>query len=524
MRLRFVPLVLLTLVPPPQPLTISGQVTNGNGLAVPGALVSFRRDGSTMTISVYTDTAGRYQVDDLRAGRYAMRVAGAGSLPASLTAQAGSSVDVTLEPTADAWPTATSAQLLSRLPDGETKRRFILDCTGCHQFDRQTVASAGGTGLKTETEWRARTAQMLSFSGAQSQFPIMSPSRDADSTAAWLVRHLGTIRPSFAAPTAPAAPSAPAGTRITEYDLPAPNDLPHDLIVAPDGHVVITGMMTHRMYVLDPANGNVRTEALPVQGANPRAVEIAPDGTWWVLLGFPRKVARRAPDGTWASWDIGMYPHSIGLGTDGRVWINGHFTKEPELLASLDPATGTVTRHEVPTPPMADGGSTIPYELRLGPDGAVWVTQLVGGRLVRFEPASGDFQLFGLPAPFSGPRRMDVDREGRVWIPEYAHNRLARFDPSTARFAEWELPIPDALPYVVRLDEERGVAWIGTGAADALVRFDLRTEQFTVFPLPTPGALVRHLDIDRRTGAVWVAYGASPSRSPARVARVEVRG
>jgi virginiamycin B lyase len=499
------------------PSTVSGRVTNRNGLAVPGALVSLRRERSPITVTVYADAAGRYEVGDLPDGSYTMRVAGAGYLPASLTVGPGDPVDVALEPAVDPWPTATSAQILSLLPDGETKRGFILDCTGCHQFDRQTVSSSAGSGLKTEAEWRGRIEQMLSFSGAQSGFPIMSPSRNADSTAAWLVRHLGTLRPTLA-PVAPVAPVA----RITEYDLPAPNDLPHDLILAPDGNVVITGMMTHRMYLLDPASGEVRAEAIPVPGANPRAVEIAADGTWWVLLGSPRKVARRAPDGTWSTWDIGMYPHSIGLGSDGRVWFNGHFTKDPELLASLDPANGSVTRHEVPTPPMTEGGSTIPYELRLGPDGAVWVSQLAGGRLVRFEPGSGRFQLFGLPAPFSGPRRMEVDREGRVWIPEYARNRLARFDPATERFTEWELPLADALPYVVRLDEERGAAWIGTAAADALLRFDLRTERFTVFPLPTPGALLRHMDIDRRTGAVWLAYGASPSRSPAKVARVEV--
>ena len=521
MRLRLVPLALLSFLIPPQPFTVSGRVTNRDGLAVPGALVSLRRDGGTMTVTVYADDAGRYQADDLAGGSYTMRVAGAGYVPASLTVEAGDPVDVALEPAADPWPTTTSAQLLSLLPDGETKRGFILDCTGCHQFDRETVSSAAGTGLKTQTEWRERVAQMLSFSGAASQFPIMSPSRNADSTAAWLGRHLGTIRPAIAT----AVPVAPAAlvARITEYDLPAPNDLPHDLIVAPDGNVVITGMMTHRMYLLDPASGGIRTEPIPVPGANPRAVEIAADSSWWVLLGSPRKVARRTPDGTWSTWDIGMYPHSIGLGSDGRVWFNGHFTKNPELLASLDPATGTVTRHEVPTPPMVDGGSTIPYELRLGPDGAVWVSQLAGGRLVRFEPASGRFQLFGLPAPFSGPRRLEVDRAGRVWIPEYARNRLARFDPATERFTEWELPVADALPYVVRLDEERGAVWIGTGAGDALLRFDLRTERFTVFPLPTPGALVRHMDIDRRTGAVWLAYGASPSRSAAKVARVEVK-
>ena len=30
-----------------------------------------------------------------------------------------------------------SSAWLSQLPDGETKRKFILDCTGCHQFDEK---------------------------------------------------------------------------------------------------------------------------------------------------------------------------------------------------------------------------------------------------------------------------------------------------------------------------------------------------------------------------------------------------
>src|SRR5688572_13392632 len=37
----------------------------------------------------------------------------------------------------------SSSAWLSLLPDGEEKRRFVLDCTGCHQFDAQ-VARPGG--------------------------------------------------------------------------------------------------------------------------------------------------------------------------------------------------------------------------------------------------------------------------------------------------------------------------------------------------------------------------------------------
>jgi len=240
-----------------------------------------------------------------------------------------------------------------------------------------------------------------------------------------------------------------------------------------------------------------------------------------VLLGSPQRLARFTPaTGAWTTWALGMYPHSLGRDGTGRVWFNGHFTKNPELLGSVDPATGTVSTVPVPTPPMPDGGSTIPYELRVAPDGAVWVSQLAGNRLVRFTPATGRFTFHTLPTPHAGPRCFDFDAEGNVWIPEYAANKLARFDPRSERFKEFEFPLSDALPYVVRVDRARGVVWIATAAADAVARFDPRSGRFTVFPLPTRGALIRHLDIDARTGAVWGAYSPAPARAP-RIVRIE---
>ncbi len=99
------------------------------------------------------------------------------------------------------------------------------------------------------------------------------------------------------------------------------------------------------------------------------------------------------------------------------------------------------------------------YGLRVAPDGTVWTTQLMGGRLVRFDPSTEQFSLYDLPTPNSGPRRPDVDGRGRVWIPEYSGGKLAMFDPATGGFE--------------------------------------------VFPVPTRGALIRHLDIDEANGDVW---------------------
>lgn len=89
---------------------------------------------------------------------------------------------------------------------------------------------------------------------------------------------------------------------------------------------------------------------------------------------------------------------------------------------------------------------------------------------MRFDPATGESRAWTMPAPHSGPRRLDPDAAGVLWIPEYASNRLARFDP--------------------------------------------RSERFAVYPLPTRGAMLRHIDVDERTGDVWGAYGPWPPIAP----------
>jgi hypothetical protein len=157
----------------------------------------------------------------------------------------------------------TSSAFLALLPDGETKRRFILDCTGCHQFDAQMAFPDGVR--RTHASWVERTAQMLSFAGASSGFPIMAPSRKATSTADWLTESLAGKSPTPVGPT-----EVPADFTITEYELPRPNDLPHDVAVDGEGRVIVTGQLSGVMYTLDPATGAFVESSLPM--ANPRAV------------------------------------------------------------------------------------------------------------------------------------------------------------------------------------------------------------------------------------------------------------
>lgn len=353
---------------------------------------------------------------------------------------------------------------------------------------------------------------MVARFGAASGFPVIAAARNPAITADWLARSL----PARSAVRWAWPEELEAKAEIREYAMPHPTDLPHDLAV--DGaNVVVTGMFSGQLYVLNPASGEVRTE--PTPQPNPRAIERDASGNLWVVLGGPQLVARRAPSGEWRIYDTGYYAHSVALAPDGGVWVNGHFTHNPELLSRIDPVSAARRDFTVPAHPSFTS-TTVPYEIRVAADGVVWMSELQGNRLVRFDPKTEQFKAWSMPTAASGPRRLDVDPTGVVWIPEYGANRLARFDPKAEKFDEYELPLKDTAPYIARWDARRGVVWLATGMADALFRFDPRTNRFRYYRLPTPDALVRHLTIDPANGDIWLAPGSSPGTTPARVLRL----
>jgi hypothetical protein len=184
-----------------------------------------------------------------------------------------------------------------------------------------------------------------------------------------------------------------------------------------------------------------------------------------------------------------MYPHSLAIGT-GKVWFNGHFTHMPELIGSVDHATGRVSTYRVPSHPRLGRGpgGPIPYEIRVGPDGRIWGSELQGNRLFAFTPAAETFEVFTLPTSHSGPRRFDVDPNGIVWIPAYG------FDPAGRRFTEIRLPIRDAVPYIVRAEPSTGALLCRAEAASsgtlplthAPVQCGLPLEPCLAFPPVSP--------------------------------------
>lgn len=408
---------------------------------------------------------------------------------------------------------ARSSDWLNLLPDGAEKRQFIIDCTNCHQFGERQAFLDGAP--RARAEWEAAVTRMVGYAGATTRFPIISAGRDPAATARWLTAALGARTPA-ASCDAP----LPAGATVTEFLMPDSSDLPHDLLIEAGGRVLVTGMFTHRLWSLAPGATAFTEIPIPVERANPRAIEADDTGDRWLVLGNPHRLARWTRDGRWDSWDVGMYAHSLATDRQGRVWFNGHFTRAPEQIGYVEPS-GRVTTIDVPAhPALASGpGGPIPYELRVAPDGRIWMSELQGNRIIGYDPERRTFTVRDLPTPVSAPRRFDIDARGVLWIPAYAGNALVRYDPAADRFETIPMPVRDAVPYVVRVQPRTGTLWIGTSGADAMFAFDPATRRFTTYPLPSRGAVVRHIAFDPGSRDVWLAYGASPG-IPARIARL----
>lgn len=521
-RTPLIALALLTVPlwfsPPPGRDTtehLEGTVTDHSGMPLANIPVTARSSSLGVAITTVTDSAGRFRITTGLSGPWQLALSDTRLVSDTVPGRLGAVTSlVAREPQRS--QAASSSRWLALLPDGIEKRRFILDCTGCHQFN-ETRAHAG-TAPRTAAQWSRDITRMLGFAGAGSGFPVIASDRDPDATAEWLVQHLGEA-PTPAAPTTPSYGSG----QVTEYDLPIPADLPHDLAIDPSGRVVITGMLAQRMYSLDPATGLVETVSLPQGAIGPRAIDIDQRGRWVVLFGSSRSVGRHDPaTGTWQTWPIGVHPHSVALAADGEgAWFNNHFARDPITIARLDLASGRVQDWPLSPHPDFVGDTPVPYELRRGPQGGLWMSELLGNRVHRLDPGSGRSVVFEMPVAGMGPRRLDVAHDGTVWIPAYAANALVELDPTSGHTFVHPLPVPDAVPYVARVHPITGDIWLGTAAADLVFRFTPSTGQFTAYPIATRGASMRHLAIDSRTGDVWVAYGASPAVHTARVARLQ---
>lgn len=123
---------------------LTGKVSSQAEGAMEGVIVSAKRAGSNITISVVSDAQGQYRFpkDRLAPGKYDVSIRAVGydlSEPASVDvgAAAPAQLDLTLNKTAKLWTQLSNAEWLMSMPGPEKEKNALgQGCVTCHTLRR----------------------------------------------------------------------------------------------------------------------------------------------------------------------------------------------------------------------------------------------------------------------------------------------------------------------------------------------------------------------------------------------------
>src|SRR5215467_1588052 len=121
---------------------LAGQIASTAEGAMEGVVVSAKKAGSTITVSVVSDAQGHFgfPAGRLEPGSYALRIRAAGyELDGPKTVEIGSQdtpVALTLRKAQNIASTLTSAEWLMSIPGTREQKNMLDRCTSCHTLER----------------------------------------------------------------------------------------------------------------------------------------------------------------------------------------------------------------------------------------------------------------------------------------------------------------------------------------------------------------------------------------------------
>ena len=514
---------------------LSGIVTSAEEGPMEGVVVSAKKDGSTISVSVVTNAQGRFAfpAEKIGPGNYTLRARAAGyeldgARTANLVSGQEAKTDIKLRKVKNLSAHLTNAEWLISIPGTVEQKNFLLNCTGCHTLERIMKSTYDADGFLDVIQ-----RMSLYYPGSTPLKPQRlagSATRDVErggqgrKTAEWLATVNLNQEPSwpYALKTMPRLTGRSTHVIITEYDLPNPLIQPHDVVLDREGMVWYSDFGQQFLGKMDPKSGKVTQYPIPVVKPGwPEGtldLEFDRDDNPWIGVMYQSAIARfdkrTQKFQFWQTpkeWDTdgGQLGHLAIEGTpvDNRVWIKNSdvgniyrldlTTNKFENLGNFkDPRTGK----RIGT-----------YGLHSDRQNNVYLLDFSAGNIVKIDAKTKNATVYPTPTPDSRPRRGRVDPQGRLWFAEYQGNAIGMFDPKTEQMKEWKVPTPWSAPYDALLDRN-GDAWTGSMLTDRVARLDVKTGQYTEYMLPRPTNIRRvYVDDSKNPGTLWIGsnHGAS---------------
>ncbi len=496
---------------------LAGRVISPEG-ALEGVVVSAKKAGSSVSISVVSDAAGRFRFPaaKLEPGNYALRIRATGyELESPLTAEladgAGAPLELKLRKAQDLSAQLTNAEWLASFPGTPDQKKFLYGCVGCHTLERVAKSKHDAAGFRQVMKRMAGYANNSHIERPQVRVRARDPMRDFGPDADKQAVYLAAVNLSSGAWSYPLQPLPRVKGRstravITEYELPRKPLMPHDVIVDGDGIVWFSQFDEQFLGRFDPATLKYTEFPIPLQRPNfPKGtldLEVDAEGNLWLshmfqsgIVKFDKKTRR------FQAWPLppgvvndDSQQSMVGpqrWTVDRKVWLNDAGIPG---LHRLDLATG---RFETWKPYANMKGPHSVYGIYADSQNNIFFMDFGGENVGKIEASTGKLTLHPTPTPRSRPRRGRMDGEDRVWFAEWRAEKIGMFDTRTGKFREWPVPTPYTAPYDVVLDKT-GKVWTAGMNTDRVLRMDLESGEFVEYPLPSQ-TNIRRVFVDNST-------------------------
>src|SRR2546423_3029991 len=292
------------------PAALTGTVTSQQEGKMEGVLVSAKRAGGTVTITVVSDADGKFSfpASRLEAGDYTISIRAIGyDLDGPQQVKVGSSpasTDIKLVKTKNLARQMSNGEWIASIPGTQQQKLSLLNCVSCHSVDRIVRSSYDKEAFATQILPRMasyanqstpihiqkrmatrlleeRGASLARARNAQGEF---LSSINMSATGAWEFDFKVNPRPTG------------RGTKViyTEYDLPRATAEPHDVIIGSDGNAYYSNFGEQTFGMIDPKTGKHTEVQIPE-----------------FKKGWPQGMLGLRPDSQGNMWLGNMYQGSI---------------------------------------------------------------------------------------------------------------------------------------------------------------------------------------------------------------------
>jgi virginiamycin B lyase len=293
-------------------VALTGQVSSAEEDKMEGVLVSAKKAGSTITITVVSNQQGRYQFPaaKLEPGQYFLSIRAIGydldgPKTVEVARQRTTAADLKLRKAQDPASQLTNAEWIAGVPGTQQQKTTLLSCVGCHTVERivrskydtdgfvETLKRMSGyvnqsTPLRPQIRLGARDTALVGEEQARVQ----------RTQAEWLSTINLSSSSTWGFPLKMFSRPKGKATRviITEYDLPRPTIEPHDVIVDAEGMAWYSNFGEQTLGKLDPKTGKVTEYPVPEpkKGSPTGALSLRSDkdGNLWLGLMYQASIAK----------------------------------------------------------------------------------------------------------------------------------------------------------------------------------------------------------------------------------------